>query len=175
MVSGDLGMQILPDALDLVVLGAVRRQRMQFDAAPRTPQRPLRQVTAVDAVVVHDHMDHLGLGVTLPQLDQQADEQPTVLLGRRHPQQLPAAGIQGPGQVTLAVLPGRTHLLLLPFWPSSPNRSWGSDGCPPRRRRPPPRRRASRAANAGSCTAATVWDSRRRDSRRSDAERPLVT
>jgi hypothetical protein len=40
-------MQILPDTLNLVVLGAVRRQRMQLNPATGTAQRSAHRVNAL--------------------------------------------------------------------------------------------------------------------------------
>ena len=41
VVAGDVGVQVLPDPLDLVVVGAIGRQEVQPDATRPPPQRRL--------------------------------------------------------------------------------------------------------------------------------------
>lgn len=52
MVSSDIRVKVLPDALDLVVIRTVRRQEVQHDASLVSLERLLDDLTTVDAIVV---------------------------------------------------------------------------------------------------------------------------
>ena len=57
VVAGDVGVKILPDALDAVRVGAVGRQEVQHDAAVEFFEGALRDAGGVDAVVIDDEVD----------------------------------------------------------------------------------------------------------------------
>ncbi len=57
VVAGDVGVEVLPDALDAVRVGAVGRQEVQDDAAAELFESALRDAGGVDAVVVDDEVD----------------------------------------------------------------------------------------------------------------------
>ena len=57
VVARDVGMQVLPDALDAIVIGAVRGQELEHHAVLYGGHCQLHLEAAVDAVVVEDHVD----------------------------------------------------------------------------------------------------------------------
>src|SRR5260370_36599980 len=57
MVACDVGVQVLPDALDAVGVGAVGRQEVQDDAATEAGEGLGRETGLVDAVVVEEAGD----------------------------------------------------------------------------------------------------------------------
>jgi len=63
MVASGMTMHVLPDPLDLVPLLVVPRQEVQHDPILCLLQRQVRQTITVDAVVVQDHLNHLGLRI----------------------------------------------------------------------------------------------------------------
>ena len=63
MVAGDVVVQVFPDALDAIVIGAVRRQKVQLHTAKQRNQCQLRPLAAVNFVVVRDHVNAARLGV----------------------------------------------------------------------------------------------------------------
>src|SRR5579883_1683590 len=81
MVAGDVGVQVLPDALDAVRVGAVGRQEVQDDAATERGEDVARAVRGVDAVVVEHEMDATGTPVAARQQPEQLAEQRDVLAG----------------------------------------------------------------------------------------------
>src|SRR5262249_19364588 len=98
-------MEILPEPLNAVVVGAVGRQKMQLHAARQvTLQRCQDDVTTMDTVVIQDQVESGGIRIRLQQLIQQIQEQVTGLAQALYPRQHPGADVQGSRQVTLFVL-----------------------------------------------------------------------
>src|SRR5271170_5607371 len=90
VVAGDVGMEVLPDALDAIGIGTVRREEVQNDPAAERVENATSRVRRVDAVVVDDEVDS-------------ADAAP--IAGSEEPQQLAEEGgvlAGGPRGVELA-------------------------------------------------------------------------
>ncbi len=78
VVAGDVGMQVLPGALDAVGVGAIGRKEVQEDAPTELFERTLGQPGGMNAVVVDDQVDALGAGVGLGQRPQRIAEKSSV-------------------------------------------------------------------------------------------------
>ena len=66
MVARDVVVQILPDPLDPIVVGAVGRQEVELQLRGRGGfHRQPHLQAVVDAVVVEDDMNPFGVGVSL--------------------------------------------------------------------------------------------------------------
>src|SRR5580658_5640188 len=57
MIASDVGVQVLPDALDAVGVGAVGGQKVEQDSAAQGVEQASNGVRLVHAVVVDDEMD----------------------------------------------------------------------------------------------------------------------
>ena len=57
MVAGDIGVQVEPNALDAIVIRAVRRQKVEHDLAVELLDAAAGDLTGVNDVVVEDDMD----------------------------------------------------------------------------------------------------------------------
>ena len=105
VVAGNVVVKIAPHTFDAIVIGTVRREEVQHDAAVQPRECRFGLNTAVDAVVVEDQVDPLGRWVVaadkLPQLE---DEQLAVLAVRLDPRQPAGPRVQRPGQVPFVVL-----------------------------------------------------------------------
>lgn len=64
MIAGHIGVEVLPEAFDPVVVGAVRRKEVELNAS-ESSQCAAGLITLVNAVVVEDDVDALGIGVVL--------------------------------------------------------------------------------------------------------------
>lgn len=114
MVAGDVGVQLLPDPFDPVVIGTIRRQEVQPELLTRRrgetlPDQPRR----MDRVVVQDDVDPFRLRETLRQAPLQQDKQGRVLAAAGDGNQFFRPHLLRPGHRALLVLAGREHLLLL--------------------------------------------------------------
>src|SRR5947208_2122039 len=112
MIPGDVGVQVEPQALDLVLTRAVRRQEVEPQAGAVATEPGLGQAALVDDVVVEDQMDAAGPAIGVQQRAQQVEEQPGRLAVAGDVDQPLVGGIVGAGQMTLLVLPGRHHFPL---------------------------------------------------------------
>src|SRR2546428_1249456 len=108
MVPGDVGVQIEPQALDPVLVGAVRRQKVEPQLGAVVAEPGLGQAALVDDVVVENQMDATGPAVGVQQRAQQVEEQPARLAVAGDVDQPLVGLIVGTGQMTLLVLP-RSH------------------------------------------------------------------
>ena len=79
MIARHVGVEILPDTLDAIGIGAVGRQEMQNDAAAESLQGPLGQESRVNPVVVDDEVDAAGAAVAAGQESEQLAEERGVL------------------------------------------------------------------------------------------------
>ena len=66
VIAGHIGVEVLPQTLDVVVVGAVGWKEVELDAA-ESPQCTAGLAALVDAVVIQDDMDALGIDVVLRQ------------------------------------------------------------------------------------------------------------
>src|SRR5260370_39792066 len=115
MVTGDVGVQVLPDALDLIVVRAVGGQEMQLDFAPDWGvQAQVDERCAVNAVIVKNHVNRSRLPVMAGEFPQQAYEQSAVLSFPFDPDELSGPDIQRSGAVAVDVFARREHFFLLP-------------------------------------------------------------
>ena len=79
MVTRDVCVQVEPEALDPVLVRAVRRQKVEPPPIAELGQPGPRHAALVDDVVVVDHVDRLGVVVGLDQRSQQVEEYPAGL------------------------------------------------------------------------------------------------
>lgn len=105
VVAGHVGMEVLPEALDAIVVRTVGRKEVELDAT-QPPQSATRLTALVDAVVVQNDVDAFGVTVVLGQLLEQFHEEGRVLLVGARPYDCAVASIQCPSEVGLRVLPG---------------------------------------------------------------------
>src|SRR6201999_3863316 len=105
VVAGDVGVKVLPDALDTVRVGAVGWQEVQDDPAAELFEGALRRAGGVDAVVVDDEVDALDLGsVVLGELPQQLAEERGALVSEARRVERAGADVERAGEVELLVL-----------------------------------------------------------------------
>src|SRR5579871_3205538 len=75
VIAGDVGVQVLPDTLDAVGVGAVRGQEVQDDASGESGERLARAHGLVDAVVVEDQMHPASMSIAAGQQPEQLTEE----------------------------------------------------------------------------------------------------
>src|ERR1700758_393539 len=75
MVARDVGVQVLPDALDAIVVGAVRRQEVEHDSLAESGQDLDGALGGMDAIVVHDEMDAASTPVPTSEQPEQLTEE----------------------------------------------------------------------------------------------------
>ena len=63
VVAGDVRVEVEPDTLDRVLVGAVRRQEVELDATAPVAHPRLDLTAPVDHIVVEHHMDLPCAGV----------------------------------------------------------------------------------------------------------------
>ena len=80
------------------------RSRSRLTSTQARQQRPRHQVAIVDAVIVQNHMDLLGILVVMKQLAQQLHEQPGILLVPLDPDQFSA--VAPPALIQIARIVG---------------------------------------------------------------------
>ncbi len=113
MVSGDVRVNFPPQPLDLIVVGAIRRQEVQLEPAGVLSQELLHAPAGVDPVVVQDQVDARRARMVKSEFLEQRQEKVAVLALRLHDQQIVAVDRECTGEVALAVLSRRHHELLL--------------------------------------------------------------
>ena len=74
VVAGHVGVKLLPLTLDAVAIGALRGQEVELDATAQGGELVLHLLALVDAVVVQDDVDGLGVGIDLDQVVEQTAE-----------------------------------------------------------------------------------------------------
>ena len=109
VIAGHVRVQVEPHTLDVVVVGAVGREEVEYDTAPKLGQERLGLLARVDDVVVEDEVDAPGAAVLGCQLLDQAAEQVTALARSLDPGELAGSGVQRPGNEVLLVLAGRDY------------------------------------------------------------------
>jgi len=109
MVSGDIVMEILPDPLDLVRLGAVRRQEVQLELVTELTQDCLHAGALMDNVVVEDDMDPPGAPVGDTNGTDQVQKQPAGLAVTLYVGHPIALWIISTCQISLFVLSWRSY------------------------------------------------------------------
>src|SRR5215831_11043498 len=67
MVSGDVGVQVLPHAFNLVLVGTVGWQKMQTHATRIARQGRMHQLTVMNSVIVEHYVNHRRSGVCSPE------------------------------------------------------------------------------------------------------------
>ncbi len=117
VVSGDMVVELLPEALDHVRLRRVRRQEVEYDTAAEPGQVAERPSRFVNDEVVEDEVDALGAPVgTADRIDQGEEEVGVLPLGD-DVDDLAAPGVQRAGHVPLHVLArGENDELLAPAY-----------------------------------------------------------
>src|SRR5262245_45426978 len=88
MVAGDVGVHVLPEPLDAVLLGTVGRKEVQPDSSLGTFEISLHSQAAVDREVVEDEVDDPCLWMATLEFREQRKEEVGVLPLRRHEDQL---------------------------------------------------------------------------------------
>jgi len=116
VVPCNVVVQVLPDPLDSIVVGAVRRQEVELQPLRRGRlHRQLHLMAVVDAIVVENDMDPFGVGVSLrDQLVEKIQEQQAVLPLAFDISEPPRLGVPRAREVALLVAPRGQDLLLLP-------------------------------------------------------------
>ena len=74
VIAGDVGVQVLSQPLDSIVIRAVRREAVQLDLRAHLVQQLLDPRRLVDDIVVEDHVDHPRPRVRTPQRAEQVQE-----------------------------------------------------------------------------------------------------
>ena len=77
VIACDTGVEVLPDSLDSVVVGTVRRQKVEHDTTFELSEEALGNLARVNDVVIHDKMDAASLGAVLDKLCDEVTEQRT--------------------------------------------------------------------------------------------------
>src|SRR5580704_11840660 len=113
MISGHIGMQVLPYALDTVEVGAVWRQEVKDDATAERLESVAGAASAVDAIVVHDQVHPACASIAAREQPEQLTEEHGVLAGCAGRVQLTRAHIERSGQVELLILAGRDDAALM--------------------------------------------------------------
>lgn len=73
MVASHIRMEVLPETLDAIVVRTVGRKEVESNAS-KPSQGVAGLATLVDAVVVQNDVDALGIGIVLSQLLKKLDE-----------------------------------------------------------------------------------------------------
>jgi hypothetical protein len=81
MVAGDVGVEVLPDALDAVGVRAIGRQKVQHDMTAEGVEGFTGETGGVDAVVVYDEVHAARVSVTAEEQHEQLAEERGVLAG----------------------------------------------------------------------------------------------
>ena len=79
VVPRDVGMQVTPEALDLVVVWAVRRQEVKLKDVAILGESALSLLALVNDVVVEDEVDAPGLGIRSAKPREEGNEAVRVL------------------------------------------------------------------------------------------------
>ena len=88
VVAGDVGVEVSPGSFDAVVVGAVRRQKVELETLPFFGcETDANLFGVVDGVVIQNDVDRLRGRVALNEFPQQQDEQQAVLLFAFHADQ----------------------------------------------------------------------------------------
>ncbi len=114
VIASDIGVEVLPDALDAVGVWTIGRQEVKHDAVVERLEDALSRLGRVDAVVVDNEVNAAHRGAVPPVHElQQLTEQPRVFaLGARRVQQ-PCADVERAGEVEFLVLARRDDAALL--------------------------------------------------------------
>src|ERR1700737_2061619 len=111
MIAGDVSMEILPHAFNLVVVGAIRGQEMQFDLARQVSfQGSKDNIALMNAIVVTNQVQAARLRILATQTVQQVQKQITRFALSLNPDDHTGADIESASQVTLLVFAWREHL-----------------------------------------------------------------
>ena len=105
MISGDVGVKVSPQTFDLVFVGAVWRQKVQYELSSKLLYRSLRNLAGVYPKVVQNHMNHGMMTIAMSKFFKQLDEQSALLSFAFHPDQTAGYRIHGAGEITFDVLP----------------------------------------------------------------------
>src|SRR5579863_2768665 len=82
VVTCDVGVEVLPHALDPVGVGAVGRQEVEHDPSAEGLEGAARELSGVNAVVVHDEVHATSTAVAAGEQPEQLTEERSVF-GRR--------------------------------------------------------------------------------------------
>ena len=124
VVTRHVVVQVFPEPLDAIVVGAVRRQEVELDPAGcGRLQGQLNLLAVMDAVVVENDVDPTSVPVRLrDEFVKEIQEQEAVLSVPFDPCELAGLGIESAGEVTLLVASRSADVLLLsgqrPLWPN---------------------------------------------------------
>src|SRR3990172_7987595 len=105
MIPGDVGVQVEPQSLDPILIGAVRRQEIHPQPGAVAAEPGPGQAALVDDVVVEDQMDATGPAIGVQQCAEQGQEQPARLVVAGDVDQPLVGGIVGARQMALLILP----------------------------------------------------------------------
>ena len=109
MVARDVGVEVEPDTLDRIFVGAVRWQEVEHDFAVQALQYAPDHPAVVDDVVVDDEVDVLCSAVHGSELPRQLADQDAVLRQAVGPNQRSALCTQGASDVVLFILSWSEH------------------------------------------------------------------
>src|SRR4051812_34604305 len=114
VVACDVGVEVLPNTLDAVRVGAVRRQEVEQDASAQRVESAEGRACRVDGVVVEDDVDapHVW-SVALVQQFKEIAEQCGVLSRRARRVEYAGEDIERAGQIEFLVLAGGGNAALL--------------------------------------------------------------
>src|SRR5688572_19608630 len=114
MIPRDVRMEVLPDALDSVRVGAVGRQKVEDDRSPKVAQRLARHPSGVHRVVVDNEVDPPSAWMRCPEEDEQLTEEGRSLLGGARREERTGDDVESACQVVLLVLAGCDDPTLVP-------------------------------------------------------------
>ena len=114
VVARDVVVQILPDPLDPIVVGAVGRQKVEFQFLSRLRlHRQSHLVTVMNAVIVENEVNALGVGIGLRhQFVEKIQKQQAGLSFAFDVGEPTRFGVPRAGEILFLVAPRRQHLLL---------------------------------------------------------------
>src|ERR1700722_5940017 len=104
VVARDVGVEVLPDALDPIGVRAIGRQKVEHDPAAEGLQGAVREISGVNAVVVYDEVHATSTAVTAGEEPEQLTEERRVLAcsaGRVEP---PGSNVERTREVELLIL-----------------------------------------------------------------------
>src|SRR5215471_15843114 len=113
VVSSYIRVELKPQALDVILVGTVRGQKVEPESASPLGERHLDDLAGMNGVVVEDQVKHSGSAIASQQSAQQVQEEPAPFLVALNPDQMTCAVAQSSGKEALYVLTGSENPTLL--------------------------------------------------------------
>ena len=98
VIARHVGMEVLPDALDAIVVGAVRRQKVKDYFAVQLGEVVPCELGRVDDEVVADDVDGASVRIVGDERVEQRAEERAVLLGRLDPGDPASLDVRAPAR-----------------------------------------------------------------------------